>query len=478
MISRKVLRNEAMPNPTATIRDEMHLERSVPGRVTREFALVALITMMICCAGCGTLRELKKSRDGGKGLPRAIDPIQLRVGVRQVIDKSIARIVANATDIAVKTEDRKIRENTVRWKIRANDDFLAVLLEPDARIAFINGWTIAVQLRKSLTDGVSKDDFGAHQQSAIATMKAVEADFVDLGRENFSLEAIDAASDDIEALGSGGSFAASPTGKKESARKGVNDVLNMLRVPLMPVNALEAVSDTPTAINKFTEATQGIGAVMQQLPEKTRWQLELLFLEMGSTGWAASILSEVQALRATVNQTVATVQALPAEIRGEFEKSLAAVKETQPELTAMLNQAQSTIKELKATIQQAQATVEETRKLMGSLEKPAEQAVKVAESWQNSTKEVRGLIADWDAYSAKNDGSNEKKEDAISVRDYTEMAAEMREAAEQVRGLLADLGQPLSRTRAIHDVSAAANAAIDKVFQRAVLLILILATCK
>ena len=101
----------------------------------RSLLLAMLIAAMVCCAGCGILPRIGKSRRGGAELPRELDPFELRLGLEQVIDKSMAAIVANASDIAAKTEDRKIRENTVRWKIRANDAFQAVLLEPDARIA-------------------------------------------------------------------------------------------------------------------------------------------------------------------------------------------------------------------------------------------------------------------------------------------------------------------------------------------------------
>ena len=435
-------------------------------------APAAVAFALFFTVGCGHLSERSQSRLRGTRLAKEVDPVQLRLGLEQVMDQSMAAIVGTASEIAARTEDRRVRENTLRWKIAANDAFQDALLESDARLAFVRGWITAVQLRMNMTEGPARESFGENQELAVQTMKEVEASFVELGKQSFSEQTIVDAADDVETLG-GGLSAAAFAGRLSSPRTPGNDIVEILRIPLVPVKALGAVGDTPSAINRFTEATRGTGAIVQQLPEKTRWQMELLLLEMGTTGAVARMLEEVQALRNTVEQSVASVKHLPKEARREFEASLGAIRDAEPQLSGMLRDAREVIAELNTSIAEANAAVDRTRNTLDNLDKPTDQVATVAQAWQDSIREARELVQDWDAYTSKSTARDTGDRAPTTVGDYTRMAIEMRLATEQVRGLLADLDQPAGESSSVRELSSVLNSAIEKIFWRAVILLAI-----
>lgn len=272
-------------------------QRCLKLRAAGRIIVAAVAALVLAVAGCELGQRQQGPMSGPKGLSNVVDPVGLQRELRLQMDNHLSEVIGTATEIAAAVQDRQVWENCLRWKMRTYDAYLGILSESDPRMAFVHEWANAVELRLYVTSGEGKEIFGGRQSQAVALAKKMEDDMVTLGRKYFPPGAIDAAKDDIEEVANGvtrkvpfGAQTPSPVVEPRG------DVLTLLALPLLPVKALESASSTPRAIADFTDTVRDFAAVVQHLPEQTRWQAELLLLEMESTGPMAALTREMDHL--------------------------------------------------------------------------------------------------------------------------------------------------------------------------------------
>jgi hypothetical protein len=285
------------------------------------FAVIGL--MLAIVEGCGT-GEQPKSR--ALSLPKTIDPVLLKSELLGQMDLSLSETIATAGEIAEATKDRGVREKCLRWKMQAQDDYLRILSQEDPRTAFVEEWISAVQVRQYLTDGAGKSAFGSEQPKAVALAEKIEKFVLAIGTKYFSQAAMDLAKDDIEdaarRYATAVPFAIQPYSLAAESRQ---DLITLMRLPLLPVRGLESAAATPQAIRNFTDTVKSFTAIVQCLPERTRWQSELLLMEMESTGPVPMLAKEVDDFNQRLDGITVQVQTLPAQIRGEIIKTTDAI---------------------------------------------------------------------------------------------------------------------------------------------------------
>ena len=319
--------------------------------------LMSLVLVLVCSC------QQKKQTSNTGTLSEAIDPIYLQSELRLQMDNSLAEIMGTASEIAASTQDRQVREKCLLWKIRAYDAHQRILTISDPRAAFIFEWMAVIQLRQYFTEGAGKNIFGPAQPKAIAVAQAIEAEIIMLGNKHFHADKIEAARDDIEQqatrFSKQGEFMSEPDPRVSQNQR---DLLNILQLPLLPVRSLESVSSTPNAISKFTDTTQDFATVIKQLPERTRWQLELLQLEMESSGPVAALNQRLDRLDQDLRDMIALVKTMPSD--NKFKDTADGFTETAKAFEA----AAVEIQKLLADYQQLRSNSENTDKPSSGVE--------------------------------------------------------------------------------------------------------------
>lgn len=431
------------------------------------FAPQVLLAGSLLLAGCqGNPESVSPAPDSAPPqtptLEQAVDPARLEAELNMVLDRDFARIVAMASDIAAQTAERRVRENTLRLKIRTWDAFRDAMVRRDPRLAFLEAWMSATRLRVDLTVGSWQEAFGDQQQRAIKTARDIEQDIYSLGRRHFPGDALEAARDDVEQLAASGGFSLLPD-VAEPGPTGLQrlDLLKILRSPL--ARGLEGVSELPIAIDRFTEVSREFASTVDHMPEMVRWQTELLLLEMQSTGVVASALDRVDRLDRRMGQAIETVQALPGETRKQLEKGLASVEQTVPSVRATLTEARRTA----GVIDQ---TAEATRRTSDSF------AV-LADKTTATLVEARALVGEFQqmqekSSAAKPDGPAAESPD---VQEYTQLVNETHATVRELRSLLADLDEPMPEQTRWSSITHDAGSLIDRAFSRLAILIVLVA---
>jgi hypothetical protein len=383
-----------------------------------------------------------------------VDPVRLRVELRLAMERSLAQVISASSQISATAQDQRVRQTCLYWKIRSLDTYLSIVSESDSRVAFMQEWFNAVRQRQQFTEGTGKAVFGPDQPKVVALARGIEEDIKALGRRNFAPGTIDAAQPEIEKAAdqyrATAPFEPTPLLMPEA----IGNVSSILKLPSMP-GGLEGVADAAAAINRFTDTSQNVALVLQHLPERTRWQSEVLLQELDATGPVPTLVREL-------HEGVSSIKSLPQETRAEFEKSLDAMDKSHPQL--------------RATLAEARGVAEQTSSA-------AEQATQAAKAFGALATEARGLLADYrqmlesEGASAGPSGNPATRPAGDSsppnVRDYRITAESAGTAAKEVRSLLRDLQQPVPADAGVHQVAAEFRGLIDYAFWRAVMMIAI-----
>ena len=283
-------------------------------------SLFIVACLVMASLGCQSSPQ-PKSR--ALSLPKTIDPILLKSELLNQMDLSLSNTITITNEIAATTEDRGIREKCLRWKMQAQDDYLRIISLEDPRSAFVEEWTSAVQNRLYVTDGAGKTAFGDQQAKAVELAEKVEKLVVDIGVKYFSQAAIDSATDDIEdaarRYATAVPFSVQPYSQGAETRR---DLKTIIQLPLLPIRGLESASATPQAIRSFTETVKSFAAIIQCLPERTRWQSELMLMEMENSGPVPVFSKVADDFNSRIDKITQQVQTLPGQIRGELVQTI------------------------------------------------------------------------------------------------------------------------------------------------------------
>ena len=431
--------------------------------------LIGILALsLMLSVGCGSRKTVSaKSPE----LVQAVDPIELQNQLRHHLDRHLAEWLGTASEIAANTKDRLVRENCLRLKMRSHDVYLTVLSKEDPREAFLYAWITVAHLRQHLTADTDKSMFGEGQAQALALAQRMEAELIELGKAHFPPEAIEAARDEIEEAAR--RFARRvPFGTRPAPVPAQeDDVIAILRLPLLPVSVIEGASSTPQAIGRFTDTAQDFATVVQHLPEYTRWQMELLLLEAESSGPVVAIVQKLDDMEKAFRDAADVIGSTPKQVRVEFEKSLEAVEKTH-------SQIKETVTDVRASVEQAKETAETVSRAMREFEasaqtagKAADQFTRSAQAFEVATVEVRGLLVDYEKMRADKDPNAPP---SAGADDYRAMADSITEAASEVRVLLAELQQPSATETSLGQAAREFRGLVDYTFWRVVALLVII----
>ncbi len=342
----------------------------------------------------------------------------LRTALLLLADQLSARIAGTTTEIAARTSDPRIREQTILFKLRTIPVMYSITHNPDPRAAYLHDWIFIVRMRLYLTMGQGRTLFGDLQPLIVDAAAATEKDLVEIGYRYFPKDVMDEVSDDIEAIAadnpigvdlhSGALRMPEATGAKQ--RGAIDSILGA------PVRGLEGVGSTPEAIHAATQAFEEFMRLVQQLPQYVRWQTELLLLQVESQDAVVQTREDLDRISRSIESIALTVDTLPADLRKELDTALNEARVTIEALDTSLDKARS----IAADVNEATANIKDTADTVNeivaavvpapSAEPPVtsdsepfdmKDVLRTTEQLHATTVELRGLVADIESGAAK-----------------------------------------------------------------------------
>lgn len=335
-------------------------------------------------------------------------------------------VIALSAKGARETKEARVRIDSLQWRIDTINKLDAIKKISDPRWRFAAIWTYMIQLRIALTEGQQKERFGDVQQVYVAGVSTMERQITATADENIPAETVSRIRPEIEQLARGEGVDAFFSGTAKLPRSGA--LSSILAVPMAPISGLQGVGDTPAAINRFTDTAGDIGDVVANLPERARWQVEMLLLEAARSPAYEDLLTQAKAINQQADQFNATFKQLP----DRAEKMLQQTAQMQPAIGDNLTKIESSMK----LAAQVTSNIDPATKSIRQTLADADQSAKAIES---AAREVRALTADLRAPSSQPSSSTKPADDEDDIKNIAHAAVQIHAAASEIRAVLTDL---------------------------------------
>lgn len=293
----------------------------------------------------------------GRLIPRrqAYSQEALREDLADFSGQFSSMVAGTADAISQQTDDRRVRRRALIWKVQAIPLVQEAALEPNPQEAFVSVLTLMVMLRQYLVDGEGKAALGPGQSLAVEATRELESDLVKIGRNFLKAGDLERVREEVEEFARlrpmTGDFAV------QRIRRALDDVeetgvfKQVVDVPLSPFRALAGAGDTPGAIREFNLIAREFARTAERLPERVRWQVELLLYDVEALDPLGDSLSQLRSLVQTGEQLADAADRLPADVRSLLEDS----GETLAQLDRTLQSASGLTEDLRATAEYVEA---------------------------------------------------------------------------------------------------------------------------
>lgn len=332
------------------------------------------------------------------------------------------RTKSAAAEIDYRTEDPKTRKMTLLWRSRAIAALQNVHEQPKPIIALIDSWLLCLRMNEFFQSGQGSNTFGDFQNIAVMASKELEAQIEDIANKVLPKEIFDQTYAELKRL-----TAANPIqsdfGKilmysTQTKTEQPGFFQSIINIPLSPVRALEGVDRTPEAIYDFSNTTQRMADVVQELPESTRWQLLLLLYDLEETKMANSFLKSLQDISQSSSKLSQTAE--------HFSLLLEDPNQNQAQIRQTLNQVSETSVNLQNLLKTTQQTVAE-------FSRTAQAVDNAASSWTQAAKATKETIEQFQPKGDKGNVEQAEKMDLKETADAIRLAAtEIRLASEKL----------------------------------------------
>ena len=398
----------------------------------RRIGSAALVVLLACgLAGCSIVRAVRSGvtslYDGSEGITQA----ELRNRMFEYSSGFDVFVGEAADRISTATSDPRLRRSSLLWKIRMPDAASLAATLPDPREAYVESLTLAIAQRQFFDNGNGKDMFGPQQSIALEAARDIEGRAVLIGETFLKHEQLVELRANLEKLALEnpirGEFLREgiQAGLDNAESKGTFD--DIFALPMAPFRALEGVDTGAQAIREFNLTAQRATDLIADLPQRVRWQLELLTYDLQEQGGALEqALKSFDTLAQSSDRLSLAAESLPEETRN----TLQAAGEELEQRSATL---QKLLSEYHAAITETNATVTSSQPLLEALAKTSEQVNQAGVAWN-------AVVAQLNAPSPPPPPGSPPAR-PFDILEYQRTADSITQSAEQIRLLLGDMKQ-------------------------------------
>ena len=352
--------------------------------------------------------------------------------------KATLRQVAN--ELNERIPSTRMEKTTLQMKARMVQGINAMLDNDDPIVAFIETWALCTRFRMYLEEGEGSSLFGDAHEIALNGSKRLEAEIQRIGFIFLKSDVFEAARKNVTEFAHNnpirGTFSNVIVYATEVQKGQPNPFVSVLKIPMTPFRALEGVDRTASAIYRFSDTAERFSNIVAELPESSRWQLQLLLFDLEETNMTKSFLSSLTQVSESSARLEQSVQKLPEQLREQLTQFVEDVDKRQAGLQQTLQQTEKTTLALNNTLEKLDQTV-------GSFNAAAKDVTATAQAWENAAKATGQVVEDFN----KARPSPQKEESSFNIKDYRDTAEQTSQAANDIKALLAQIEDLLESRR-------------------------------
>ncbi len=381
--------------------------------------LTALLPVFL--GGCGT----EDVRTLGSGVAPTNGRIS-KEDIREQVDNFAEYYKATFRQTAIELNERlhtkKVERTTLQMRARMVQGLNAMLEQDDPVIAFIETWALCKRFRIYVEEGEGITLFAEGQEIVVKSAKRLEAEIERVGHIFMKDDVFEATAKNISEFANvnpiSGTFYNVIVYATEVKKGQPNPYMSVLNLPMTPFRAMEGVDRTASAIYQFRDTAERFSDVVRELPESSRWQMELLMYDLEEAGMVKTFLDSFTKFSESSSKMATSVEQLPEQLGKELSEFVDEVDSKQADLQKTLAQAEKTTLAVNETVEKLNALAKDTSE--------------TARAWEGAAKATGEVVK----------GMNQGKEtegskSSFSVKEYRDAAEQTSQAATDIKELLA-----------------------------------------
>jgi len=383
--------------------------------------LVLTALLPVFLAGCGS----EDVRTLGSGVAPTNGRIS-KEDIREQVDnfaefyKAIFR--QTAIELNERLQNKKVERTTLQMRARMVQGLNAMLDQDDPVIAFIETWALCKRFRIYVEEGEGSTLFAEGQEIVVKAAKRLEAEIERIGHIFMKDDVFEATAKNITEFANvspiSGSFYNVIVYATEVKKDQPNPFMSVLNLPMTPFRAMEGVDRTASAIYQFRDTAERFSDVVRELPESSRWQMELLMYDLEEADMVKTFLDSFTRFSESSAKMAVSVEELPEQLGKELSEFVDEVDRKQANLQKTLAQAEKTTLAVNETVEKLNALAKDTSE--------------TAKAWEGAAKAtgevVKGLNRSQEAGNSKS---------SFSLKEYQDVAEKTSKAATDIKELLA-----------------------------------------
>ena len=406
-------------------------------RCGSKIALITVVILLFLIEGCGS----KNIRTIGSGVTPTNGQIS-KQELREQLDKfhefykSTLRQVSN--DLNERIPSTRTEKTTLQMRARMVQGINAMLDNDDSIVAFIETWALCTRFRRYLEEGEGSALFGDAHEIAYNGAKHLEAEIQRIGLIFLQNDVYEAAQKNVTEFANNnpikGTFSNVIAYATVTKKGQPSPFLSVLKIPMTPFRAIEGVDRTASAIHQFSNTAERFSDIVSELPESTRWQLQLLLFELEESNMTKSFLDSLKQFSESSSSMEKTVKELPVQLREQLTQFVADIDRKQANLQQTLQQAEKTSLAVDKTFEK----LNQATSSFGAVVKDVNETAK---AWETAAKTTGEVVQEF-----KKHKSSQKEARSFNIRDYRDTAEQTSQAANDIKALLAEI-EDLMETR-------------------------------
>ncbi|MBN2138425.1 MAG: hypothetical protein JW720_11520 [Sedimentisphaerales bacterium] len=393
---------------------------------------VLVIGAAACVAGCGQ----KDVRTIGKGSAPTNGQIS-KEDLGEQLDKFAefykALLRATANELNEKLKSQRVEKTTLQMRARMLQGLNTMLDQEDPVTAFVEIWGLCARFRVYLEEGEGVALFGDSQSVAVEAGRRLEGEIERIGRIFLKDDVFEATRKSIMEFANAnpikGTFFNVTVFATEVRKGQPNPFLGVLKIPMTPFRAIEGVDRTATEIRRFTDMSERFSDIVREMPESTRWQMQLLLYDLEETEMTKTFLAALTQFSQSSERLSKSIEALPGHLGEQFEKSVEQIDSGQTNIQKTLEQAEKTTLAINEATKEINKAAESMNTLAGNVGE-------TAAAWETAAKASGEVIREFAKISPEPKG-----ESSFDLKDYRAAAEQTSQAANDIKSLLAALDE-------------------------------------
>ncbi|MBN2592968.1 MAG: hypothetical protein JXA81_05620 [Sedimentisphaerales bacterium] len=401
--------------------------------------VIPVVLSLFLLDGCGS----KGTHTIGSGITPKTGQIS-KQELGEQLDKFREFYKATLRQVAIDLNERlpstRTEKTTLQMRARMVQGLNAMLANDDSIVAFVETWALCTRFRMYIEEGEGSALFGDAHGIALAGSKRLEAEIQRIGIIFLEDDVFERTSKNVVEFAHNnpirGTFSNVIVYATEVQTGQPNPFLSVLKIPMTPFRAMEGVDRTASAIHHFSDTAARFSDIVAELPESSRWQLQLLLFDLEETNMTKSFLKSLSQLSESSVRLEKSVEELPEQLREQLTQFVEDIDKKQANFQQTLQQAEKTSLALNDTLEKLDKTA-------GSFNAVAKDVTETAQAWENAAKATGEVVDEF----SKIRPSPPKEKSSFDIKDYRDTAEQTSQAASDIKSLLAEVEDLLESGR-------------------------------